>query len=312
MTQALSKKVKTISGVIADMVNNEPRCYEKRIVFLTTMSLLVFSVLAFPPAHASGGVVQNTSGYSTSGTTKTVAFASSVTSGDVVVVAIANYNSGSSTVSSVTDSLGSSFTLPGAFPECNGFANACVWIYYATLASSGADTVTVTVGASSTVDDVYIFEVSGITASGATAGFGASGAGTSASISTLSTAFTSEGFLVSIVKTDFSDVYTPGSGFGLAAFPAGSQDNSRLQYSTGGVTSPTTFPMTIASPDTWTTVGVAFNQSAVSVPEFPIAYTLPVLFVMAAAIYVFFRTRIGRSGLGLPSAPRTSAMPWPL
>src|SRR5579862_8929782 len=90
-----------------------------RLLPLTCAVLLVFlTILTTPAAHATGGLVQSASTHFTSGSSQAVAFGSSVTSGDVIVVLISNLVAGLS-VSTVTDTRGSSFTLPGAFPWCN-------------------------------------------------------------------------------------------------------------------------------------------------------------------------------------------------
>jgi hypothetical protein len=256
---------------------------------IAAVCFLSMLLLAFPPVYATGTLVQQNSEHFIGVTSGGLAFTSPVTSGNVAVVAIADIIGGTNHLSTVTDSLGSAYTIAG--PDCLADANVCAWIAYATIPSSAADTVTVTMNSARTLD-VFIYEASGITISGATTGLGSSSTGSS-SLSTPSTSFATQGFLVSLGKTFFSDTFTAGSGFTLSAEPAGAFYTD-VQYSTSGVTSPTTFPMTISGSDNWVDIGVAFNISATSVPEFPVALAVPLVFLAAAAIYVAAKPRVIR------------------
>jgi hypothetical protein len=256
---------------------------------IAAVCFLSLLLLAFPSVYATGTLVQQNSKHFIGVTSGALAFTSSVTSGNVAVVAISDIDNGVDDLSTVGDSLGSAYTIAG--PECLTNANACVWIAYAAITTSGADTVTVTMS-TTRIFDVFMYEVSGITTSGATTGLGSSSTGSS-SLSTSSTSFTTEGFLVSLGKAFNADTFTAGSGFTLSAEPSGTL-YSDTQYSTSGVTSPTTFPMTISASDDWVEIGVAFSQSAVSVPEFPIALAIPLVFLAAAAMYVVARPQVIR------------------
>jgi hypothetical protein len=234
------------------------RRHSARII--PTLSVLVLSTLlliwAAPPVHASGSVVQQNSKHIPGGP-GAVAFTSSVSYGHVIVVAIDTYT-WTVPVSSVTDSFGSSYVA--AVSLCNITADGCSAIYYATSCWSGSDTVTVKLTFPSTYFDVFIFEVSGITTPTASTG---TGAGTGTAVATSSTSFTTEGFLIGTLETFRVDTLTAGSGFTASAEPSGDLF-SLNEYSTSGVSSPTTFPATISQSDHWVEVGAAFNSGVAS------------------------------------------------
>jgi hypothetical protein len=102
-------------------------------LFLSLFSLSPYykQYSPFLTTHASGGLIQQATG-NTGTTTLAIAFGSSVTSGDIVVVtAEGNY-----AVSSVTDTLSTSYSAYTAGGRVNTFAGK--------LTSSGSDTVTIT------------------------------------------------------------------------------------------------------------------------------------------------------------------------
>ena len=112
--------------------------------------LLAFSVFALvlsspPPAHAASAIVQQDNGGCASGAcpgtnTVSVAFGSGVTSGDVIVVGVADVpGNADHTLTSVTDSQLFSYTAGASI--CNGGA-ACAYVYYASASASGPDTMT--------------------------------------------------------------------------------------------------------------------------------------------------------------------------
>jgi hypothetical protein len=193
-----------------------------------------------------------------------VSFTSSVASGDVVLVGVFSGSSISITVGSVSDSLSSSFTQAVTSSNLIGGEFLYVYIYYATLSSSGSDQITVTFSSPptqySTVFYVFIYEVSGVTTTGATTGTGAGDYG--APVSTTSTAFQSGAFLLGIIGNNImSTGVTPGSGFTLTPDDSASQilGISHVEYSTSGVSSPTTFPATFSQSNRWVEAGIALD-----------------------------------------------------
>ena len=223
---------------------------------ITFAVLLAFQPL---PVHAAATLIQQNSATCilndcTGAPPVVVSFPSSVAGGNVIVVGVV-IRGGTGGLNSVSDSKGSTFTQAAT-------RGGSVYIYVATLSSSGSDTVTVTFSGEWTEEVVYIYEVSGVTATGAGTGTG-SGDGTS--MSTSAVAFLSGAFLLGIIGTG-SATTTAGAGFTLSPAPSGTA-MSHAEYSTSGVSSPTTFPATVAIETTWVEVGVALNPAAApSVP----------------------------------------------
>ena len=195
----------------------------------------------------------------------TVSFPSNVMSGDVVVVGL-QYPA-DAPPSSVTDSLGSSYTQAVATTIINPAPyQPAAAIYDANLASSGPDTVTVQFPTHS-LASVYIFEVSGVTTTGATTGSGIGS--TYPQVSTSPTYFQSGAFLFGMVG--FYQCFGPGlagagPGFTLVTEnePTLAVGMSGAEYSTSGVSSPTNFPATqstscVELADVWAEVGIALN-----------------------------------------------------
>ncbi len=111
------------------------------------MFLLVLMPL---PVHAAATLVQQNNNDCVSCSPLSVSFPSNVASGDVVVVTVLVT---SGTLNSIADTLLSSFTQTASFSS--SFCSAC-YIYYATLTSSGADTINLTPTAS-TLMIGYVF-----------------------------------------------------------------------------------------------------------------------------------------------------------
>src|SRR5208283_2210904 len=225
--------------------------------------IILLSVVAHAPiARADSTLVQQSNGgCATIGCSPSaISFPSSVTAGDVVVVAIAVY---SGAVGSVGDTFGSTFTLVAEASD----SPIDVFFYYATLSSSGSDAIFVTF-TGATQGGVYIYEVSGVTTVGAV--FEAAGGDCftpPCSISSESASFQSGAFLVSMVAgTDYTRTSvvstTPGAGFTLSPGSSGGTNGGNAEYATSGVSSPTYFPFTLSSPAyPWAEMGLALPPS---------------------------------------------------
>lgn len=245
---------------------------------ITFAVLLAFQPL---PVHAAATLIQQNSAGCIGcigAPPVVVSFPSSVAGGNVIVVGVVIQVG---TVNSVSDSKDSTFTQAAT-------RGGSVYIYVATLSSSGSDTVTVTFsGAVPPEEVVYIYEVSGVTTTGAGTGTG-SGDGTS--MSTSAVTFLSGAFLLGIIGTGCASA-TAGAGFTLSPAPAGTC-MSHAQYSTSGVSSPTTFPATVAFETTWVEVGVAFKPAVpvggeiVSVNQFLVALPWLALFAVLGVAVV--------------------------
>ncbi|MDG6988686.1 MAG: hypothetical protein JRN21_05095 [Nitrososphaerota archaeon] len=205
---------------------------------------------------ASGTLIQNTYNACASGTTCSKAFASSVASGDIVVVSIEWLGAVSSP--SINDGQGgkrcASFTPASGSPVTNTVETA---MWYCTTSSAGAMTPTVS-WTTQVVSKLDIYETSGFTTTGLTCGTG-TGRGTSLAVS--STAFTASSFLVAAYAANSagtkSETLTAGTGFTLSD-TSSANDGGSGEYATAGVASPTTFPATGSVKVDWAGIGCAF------------------------------------------------------
>ncbi len=153
----------------------------------------------------------------------------------------------------MTDTLGTSYTEETHMCNTNAFAN-CAGIAVGTATSSGADTVTVNLGQTPDQEDIFIYELSGVTTTGLSTG---TGQGEDSPISTSSTSFSGGSFLLGVTNLFNLGTFTAGAGFTSSTENSG-DDVSYAQYSYSGVTSPTTFPAT-TSGSYWAEAGIALS-----------------------------------------------------
>jgi uncharacterized membrane protein (DUF2068 family) len=238
---------------------------------------LVFLVLLTPsPVHASSVLVQQNNGgeKSTSATDMfSVSFSSNVARGDIVVVALTGLHGASPM--SVSDSLGSSYKSAGMYSSADKMVSSL--IYTATLSSSGPNKVTGMFGtALGNPVDVYIFEVSGVTSFIVT-GREATGSlkGPTTEIGAdQSIIFQNGAALIALLSwfcpspTVCSS--TAGAGFTPIAEKSG-LGFSQAEYSTSGVSSPTTFPASVratgsVSGASWVELGVVLEPAGNTPP----------------------------------------------
>jgi hypothetical protein len=247
------------------------------LVVVVFMFLLVLEPM---PVQAASTLVQQSRSECTSCLTLPVSFAANVASGNVIVVGVVTYDA---TVTSVIDSLSPPFTQ--AITSFNG-GNGRAYICYATLSSSGPDTITVAFNPAASIGNVYTYEASGVTTSGAATASGSSPSQLSTSISTSSSVpFQIGAFLLGVTIIP-DELFTPGAGFTLSPQFAG--QDSAAQYSTSGVSSPTNFPASIAT--TWAEAGIALNPTPASpIPEYPLG--LPILAILMVIGYGLVRRR---------------------
>jgi hypothetical protein len=246
-------------------------CKRLTVAFLLVMFALML-VVEPSPVHGASSLVQQKmvhckgvgSVYLCDSATLSVSFSNPVTSGNVAVVGVYVIHNPAIALTSISDSQGSSFTLAATSTTLSSVI--AVYLYYAPLTSSGSDTITATFSSVPSGDTgyayVYIYEVSGVTTTGVATG---TGAGFGNSVSTSDTPFQDGAFLLGIIGngqlTSTLGGTTPGSGFTLTP------DNpyteliglSHAQYSTSGVSSPTTFPATLYDTQYWVEVGIALN-----------------------------------------------------
>jgi len=119
--------------------------------------------------------VQSNGNFSSSSvSTLSATFSSNVTAGNLLVIAI-GFVGASTTVSSVTDTLGNTYSR-AVGPTIDTNVNYTIYTYYTTSSSTGSNTVTVNSSASGTFFRVLVHEYSGVNTldvvSGATASNG--------------------------------------------------------------------------------------------------------------------------------------------
>ena len=220
---------------------------------LSAALLLVFALL---PAHAVSVLVQqNNAGCFGCSSSLSVSFKNGVAYGDVIVVGV-SVGDASFILSSLTDSLGSNFTLAVA---SSGTLPPIVYIYYATLSGSGSDVITATFSAAAPAETIYIYEVSGVTATRTAT---SSGSGTGTSIATKSAVVFEPGaFLLGVIGTNgFGGTITLAPGFSLSTNNF-SGEIAFAQYSMSGVASPTNLPAMSNAPVTWAEDAIALMPS---------------------------------------------------
>lgn len=246
---------------------------DKRVGFVLMVMGLVFLVLLRPsPVYASSLVQQNNDGQKPSSASAAlpVSFPSNVARGDVVVVALTGLHGAKP--QSVSDSLGSSYK----FAETGSVLDVAMAIYYATLSASGPDKVTGTFSnALGEPVDVYIFEVSGVTAIvGEARETGGNINGPTTVVNTAPISFGNGAVLIALTSwycpspTVCSS--TPGAGFTLVAEKSG-LGFSQAEYSTSGVAPPTTFPATITA--TGSVSAASYDEMGIVLE--PAGYTPP-------------------------------------
>jgi len=145
------------------------------------------------------------------------------------------------------------------------------YIWYATAATGGADTVTTTFSGT-TAASVSLYEITGYTTSGALSSTGSLATGsTSATVTSFTPA--SDSFIVGAVEdVSTTNTYTAGSGFTLDGTCSSVEGCS--EYNAGGGGSASTIPMTLSSSSGWVEAAISFStpfnpQSGIQVGGYP-------------------------------------------
>jgi hypothetical protein len=178
--------------------------------------------------------------------------------------------------------VGSATTVPMSISPSGPWVEAAVafapiittyysYIWYATAASSGADTITAAFGAT-VVASVSIYEITGYTVTGVLSSTGSSSAGsTTAAVTPFTPA--SDSFIVGNANGAATTTYTATSGFTLVGtcttVPGGCSE-----YSAGGGGSANTVPITLGVSTPWADVALSFStpfnpQSGIQVGGYP-------------------------------------------
>jgi hypothetical protein len=250
---------------------------ELELLVVLFMFLFVYVPL---PVHGSATLVQQNNGGNNSclgcGNSVAISFSNPVVAGNTIVAGITSVVCCSVTLVSISDTLHSTFTQ--AVQNNNG-GKDFVYIYYATLVSSGSDTITVTFPGNVGGQNLYIYEVSGVTTTGVATGIG-QGVGTSAA--TTSTSFQGGAFLLGIVAVDSGgNTWTAGTGF------TPSTDNTGHQFSFAEWSDPPLSPTTFQAGlrlNVWAEVGIALNPAPTPppppIPEYPFGLAVLAIFMI--------------------------------
>ena len=177
------------------------------------------------------------------------------------ITGFGSLTTGTGSPTSVSDTLGDSFTQAVAQSATVGSTVYESGIWYATASSSGADTITATFTASIS-GSISIYEISGYSASGVMSSTGSStGGSTAASVGSFTPS--SNSFVVGNVETGSSSTkYTVGAGYTTVASGAGGCDATHAaqgcdEYETG-LGSATTTPFTLSGSTPWVDVAASF------------------------------------------------------
>jgi len=215
------------------------------------LSAALLLAVALVPVHASVMVVQqNSAGCLGCSSSLSVSFASSVSAGDEIVVGVV-VGEASFALSSLTDSLGSSFIQ--AVTSVNT-PPPIVYIYYAPLTRGGEEVVTATFTAAAPAQSIYIYELSGVKSTGIATG---AGSGSGSSISTLSSiSFPAGAFLLAVIGTNsLGGNVTAGTGFTVSSNNSG-PGCAYAQYSLTNESSQTRFQAAANSAVNWAEVAI--------------------------------------------------------
>lgn len=226
------------------------------------------------PTHYTGVTfLQAPSGAGNSGTGNlTATYASSCTSGSLLVAAVAIFSS-SATVS-VSDGTNGSWTQAGSYAT-NG-SNRVGLFYFPNNAGTTALTVTVNKGGTSLFAGLCIAEYSGCATSNPVDGT-STNTGTGTAVTTGSVAVNAAGELVvaAACQGSHNDSMTAGTGFTLRASQTDGanfmgcylEDDGGPQNS--GASSATDAGMTLSQSESWASIGVSFKTAGGGVVTAP-------------------------------------------
>jgi hypothetical protein len=186
---------------------------------------------------------------------QTLVFPSNVTTGNLILVAVA---SNVATVSSVTDSLSNTYTLGSAYHYSNYLT-----YYYAKNITGGACTVTVTFSTTGWPYNAQVREYEGLdTTSPLDVQAQATGSSTAPSATTATTGNAND-LVVGIFANTSSNTYTQSTGYdNFTMVNTASTQVLGIQDKTVNATGTQTAAITQSSTSTWGAIAVAFKQGA--------------------------------------------------
>jgi hypothetical protein len=164
---------------------------------------------------------------------------------------------GGLTPSSVTDTLGDTFTLGPSTSVTSGATTYYSYVWYATSASAGADTITAAFS-SAVTGSVSVYEVSGVTTTAPSTSVGSSQAGSTAPAVTSFTPSTNSIIIGNAETGASTSAFTAGTGFTLSGTCAAVYGcgESRLAAGAG-----TTVPFSLLVSAPWVDAAIAFAPS---------------------------------------------------
>ena len=181
--------------------------------------------------------------------------------GFMPAIALGSITVGTDSPTTVSDTLGDSFTLGVSGSAVSGATTYESSIWYTTAASAGADTITATFS-QAIAGSISIYEITGYSTSGPLSSSGSSSGGsTAASVGSFTPS--SNSFAVGNVETgSASTKYTVGTGYTTVASGASGCDASDAsqgcdEYETG-LGSATTTPFTLSASTPWVDVAMSF------------------------------------------------------
>jgi hypothetical protein len=181
-----------------------------------------------------------------------------VAAGDVLIFTIGWYSQ--STAPTISDTLGNSFTLGNSQSVTAGAVTYYSYIYYATSAGSGTDSITATFsGSTNAMASAY--DVSGVTATSPQITQGNS-ASSGASSAVTSFAPVTNSFVVASVEATGPTAITNGAGYAIPGGPAPCNTQYGCSESETGAGTGTTAPFNFSPNEGYAEVAIAFAPSA--------------------------------------------------
>lgn len=198
--------------------------------------------------------------------TLAVAYPGNVTAGNLLVVGGNTYDTAGTTGHTVTDSVGTSYTVFNCTALTATLPNATPFIAVGIAPSSGANTVTVdpTIDASANQINFAIGEFSGTATSGIVDVDGGSSTGTSTSPSDSITTTTANALILGLVGFQTSAAVTPDGTLTQIQEDQGSVNGYNFAFRLATTATSYSIPWTLGSSQEWTACTVAIKEPQAS------------------------------------------------
>lgn len=192
-----------------------------------------------------------------------LAYPGNVTAGDLLVVGGNTYDTNGTTGHTVTDSVGTSYTVFNCTALTASFPNATPFIAIGIAPSSGANTVTVNPSLDASANQIVfgIGEFSGTATSSILDVDGGSSTGTSTTPSDGITTTTANDLIVGLVGFQTSAAVTPSGSYTQIAEDQGSINGFNLAYQIATTATAYTADWTLGSSQQWTACTIAVKEA---------------------------------------------------